>query len=96
MSSMSMVKKLASKPLNCTEFQLHKSQLPLPQGFSSTRLLDFTEYKLLGLIRQSRDNDRKYALLNLLADYKAGKVAIAWENGSKPVYVQVTRETFKG
>ncbi len=92
-NAMSMVKKLAVKPLGSTEFQLHKSQLTLPQGFPKSKILDFTEYKLLRLVRQARDQDRKLALLDLLAKYRKGDVAIGWESGSKPVYTSVTRDT---
>lgn len=95
MPSMSMVKKLTAKPQNCTEFQLHKSQLPLAQGFPKGKVVDFTEHKLLLLIRQTKDNDRKLLLLDLLTQYRAGKVAVAWDSGYKPVYVTVTRETTK-
>ena len=90
---MSMVKKLSVKPLGSTEFQLHTSQLSLSQGFPRNRLLDFTEHKLLKLIRSARDQDRKLALLDLLAKYRKGEVAVGWEGGSKPVYTPVTRES---
>lgn len=88
---MSMVKKLSAKPPGSTEFQLHVNQLPLPQGFPKNKLLDFTEYKLLGLLRVARDNDRKLALLDLLTKYRKGEVAVGWEGGSKPVYINVIR-----
>lgn len=93
-STMSMVKKLLARPVGCTEFQLHKSQIPLPQFFPHNKLVDFSEFKLLGLIRAARDQERKLALLDLLAKYRKGDVAIGWESGSKPVYTNVTKDTF--
>lgn len=88
-----MVKKLATIPPGTTQFQLHKSQLQISHGFPKAIILDFTEHKLLALVRQSRDNERKLLLLDLLAKYRAGTVAVAWENGNKPVYISVTKST---
>ena len=84
-------KRLAEKPLNSTEFALYKAFLSLATGFPRSKLLDFSEHKLVKLIKHCRDNDRKLMLIKLLGDYKLGKVAIAWESGDKPLYINVTK-----
>lgn len=82
-----VAKKLPGKPEHSTEFGLHVSHCTN----ALQRVIDLSERKLLILIRTCRDADRKLALLSLLADYKSGKVAIAWEKGNRPIYVVVTR-----
>lgn len=84
-------KKQGKRPSSCTEFQLHKSMLQLSEGTNRSRILDFTECKLRMFAKSTLDQDRKKALLNLLSDYKAGKVAVAW-NGSEPVYVTISKD----
>ena len=87
-----MARKLVSKPMGCTEFQLHKNVLNMPTGASRDKLLDFTEHKLRRMIKTTLEGDRKRALLELLADYHSGKVAIAWQNGNNPVYINIVKE----
>jgi hypothetical protein len=87
-----MSKKLATKPIGCTEFQLYMGALNLPPGIISPSLIDFTEFKLLRLIKTTFEVERKRALVGLLADYKSGRVAIAWQKGSNPIYVFTTQD----
>lgn len=89
MTNMSMVKRLAQKPQNCTEFGLHKSQVP----GTTDKVIDFSEYKLQLMIKQTTDSERKVALLGLLADYRMGKIALAWEAGFRPIFVPITKDT---
>lgn len=88
-----MTKKFAEKPRGCTEFQLHKNVLKASHPLSfAERLLDFTEFKLKRMIMTSLEADKKRRLLELLADYQSGKVAIAWQNGSSPIYINIIKE----
>ena len=91
MNKTSMAKKLTSRPNGCTEFQLHKNVLQLSVNFTRATLIDFTEHKLRRMIKTTHDDDRRRALLELLADYQSGKVAVAW-SGSNPVYVNISKE----
>ena len=77
----------------CTEFQLHKSQLTL-EIRDRRRLLDYTEHRLTRYIKQLTDEIQKATLKRVLADYRAGKVVVAWQEG-KPVWYSVTRESSK-
>jgi hypothetical protein len=72
----------------CTEFQLHCSQSPLTfvRG-----VFDYSEFRLLKYIEQVADEQQKFTLKNVLKDYRAGKVAIAWKAG-RPVWIKVTKE----
>jgi hypothetical protein len=73
----------------CTEFQLHKSQLP-----TSLRrnLLDYTEFRLRLYISQVKDEQQRLSLTEVLTSYKKGLVAVAWKSG-KPVWLKVTRDS---
>jgi len=71
----------------CTEFQLHKSQM---SSVDSRRVIDYTSHRLMRYIEATTDEQQRQTLQNLLQDYKAGKVAIAWKSG-KPVWMQVTK-----
>lgn len=73
----------------CTEFQLHKSQLPVT---SRRNLFDYTEFRLRLYITQVKDEQQKISLENVLASYLKGHVAVAWRSG-KPVWISVTKET---
>lgn len=85
-----MTKKLVTKPLGCTEFQLHKNVMQLPESFNRAILCDYTEHRLRRMIKITHDADRKRALIELLADYQSGKVAVAW-SGANPVYVNISK-----
>lgn len=74
---------------SCTEFQLHKSQLPY---FNLKSIFDYTEYRLIRYIEEVEDDQQEITLKKLLDDYKHGKVAIAWKGG-KPSWLNVTRES---
>lgn len=85
-----MTKKLATKPPGCTEFQFFKN---LGTSASSTSVVDFTEFKLKHLIKTTFEVERKRALTGLLVDYQAGKVAVGWQNGSNPMFFNITKDT---
>lgn len=74
---------------SCTEFQLHKSQLP---GTSKRNLFDYTEFRLKLYITQVKDEQQRITLENVLTSYKKGLVAVAWRGG-KPVWISVTKES---
>lgn len=59
------------------------------------RLLDYTEHRLTRYISQITDEAQKATLKRVLAEYRAGKVVVAWQQG-KPVWFAVTRESSKG
>ena len=71
----------------CTEFQLHKSQQTAFTGVMS-KILDYSEYKLIKYIDTVKDAQQKLVLVALLHDYIAGHVAIAWKRG-QPVWIKV-------
>ena len=87
-----MSKKLLTKPVDCSEFQLHKNLLVLPKGTLRTKLLDFTEFKLRRMIKMTPESDRRRALLELLADYQLGRIAIAWQGGTNPIYITIHKD----
>ena len=89
-TSTSMTKKLVTKPLGCTEFQLHKNVMQLPTDLDRSQLCDYTDHKLRRMIKLTHDADRKRALIELLADYQSGKVAVAWSDAN-PVYVNISK-----
>ena len=71
----------------CTDFQLHKSQLP---SSDKRNLFDYTEFRLKLYISQVTDDQQKTTLTDVLALYKKGQVAVAWKNG-KPIWLNVTK-----
>ena len=75
---------------DCTEFQLHKSQMP---EFDSLRgkIADFTEHRLTRYVKGIEDLQQRVVLLDLLSRYRKGFVAVAWKRG-RPVYVIITKE----
>jgi hypothetical protein len=73
----------------CTDFQLHKSQIP---GAVGRNLFDYTEFRLNRYIQQVSDDQQKSTLLDILAKYKKGLVAVAWKAG-KPVWIAITKES---
>jgi hypothetical protein len=73
----------------CTDFQLHKSQIP---GSDKRNLFDYTEFRLNRYILQVTDEQQKTTLVNVLENYKKGKVAVAWKAG-KPVWISITKES---
>lgn len=73
-----------------TEFQLHKSQLMLFSGIMS-KVIDFTEHKLLKCIDSVDDVQQKVVLKDLLDKYRKGTVAVSWRKG-RPVQLPVTKE----
>jgi hypothetical protein len=82
-------KEAAAKPGETTEFQLHKSQQAIFGGILKY-VVDFTERKLSKCIEQTNDESQKTMLSNLLKEYVAGKVAVAWRRG-RPVWIKVTK-----
>lgn len=90
-----MTKRLVNKPLGCSEFQLHKNTLPpMPEDLKA-KLVDFTEHKLRRMIMTTPESERRRVLLCLLADYQQGKIAVAWQNGTNPIYVTVRKDDAK-
>ena len=74
---------------SCTEYQLHKSQLPRAD---KRNLFDYTEFRLRLYISSVTDETQRITLKDILASYKKGWVAIAWRSG-KPIWLKVTRES---
>jgi len=76
---------------NSTEFQLHKSHVPI---FASIidKVLDYTEYRLVRYAKQVQDPQQKAVLLDLIAKYRKGLVAVAWRGGM-PIWLPVTKDT---
>lgn len=72
----------------CTDFQLHKSQIPSDKS----NLFDYTEFRLKKYITQVRDEQQKSTLEDILLKYRRGLVAVAWKGG-KPVWISVTKES---
>lgn len=72
-------KKQAVKKKSCSNYALYI-------GKESTAI-DFTEKKLERLADNCKDEQRKILILRLLHDYLKGFIAIAWEEGERPVYV---------
>lgn len=73
----------------CTDFQLHKSQIPTSD---KRNLFDYTEFRLGRYIAQVRDEQQKTTLEDILLKYSKGLVAVAWKGG-KPVWITVTKES---
>jgi len=73
----------------CTDFQLHKSQIP---SSDKRNLFDYTEFRLSRYISQVRDEQQKSTLEDILLKYARGLVAVAWKGG-KPVWITVTKES---
>lgn len=71
----------------CTDFQLHKSQLP---SADKRNLFDYTEFRLKLYISQVTDDQQKSTLTEVLALYRRGQVAVAWKSG-KPIWLNVTK-----
>jgi len=73
----------------CTEFQLHKSQLTIFQGILK-KVFDYSEHRLVRYIDNVKDPQQKLVLVALLQDYIDGNVALAWKRGL-PIWVKVTK-----
>jgi len=71
-----------------TEFQLHKSQLPIS---STKRIIDYTERRLFLFVKRIADPQQRETLITLLDKYCKGEVAVAWKAG-KPVWINVTKD----
>lgn len=76
-------------PGGCTEFQLHKSQRTIFNGFLK-KIFDYSEYRLIKCINTTLDAQQKLIFVALLSDYISGNVAIAWKCG-QPTWVRVTK-----
>lgn len=70
------------KLLPCTEFQLYVDR-------QEENVVDLTERRLAVHMASTRTVRNRMALKTLLADYKAGRAAIAWQAG-KPVFYLVS------
>ena len=76
--------------VQCTEFQLHKSQIP---EFDKIRdkIVDFTEHRMMRYIAAVKDEQQRGALIALIGKYRLGHAAIAWRRG-RPIFVAVSKE----
>jgi len=72
-------KQLSKKRLSCSGYSLYVGK--------NSGVIDFTEKKLLKIADECVDEQKKIMVLRLLHDYMKGYIAIAWENGDKPVYI---------
>lgn len=77
--------------VGCTAFQLHKSQLNIFDG-CRRKVIDYTEHRLLKYAKALKDEQQKNVIMTMVADYKKGKIAIAWKGG-KPISMKVTKES---
>lgn len=66
-----------------TEFQTYAS-------FSSENVVDMTERRLMKLAISLKDPVKKLSANTLLSDYRAGKIAIAWQEG-QPLFTRITK-----
>jgi hypothetical protein len=79
----------STKLVECTEFQLHKSQQTVFNQILK-KVYDYSEHRLIRHISKVTDQQQKSVLVELLRDYISGKVAIAWKKGL-PVWIKVTK-----
>ena len=70
--------------LHQTEFQIHTKYVKR----LGPNAVDFTERKLIQLIRLTVNSNMSIKLSALLDGYRDGEVAIAWREGA-PVYVTI-------
>jgi hypothetical protein len=76
-----------TKPSARTEFQFYATV----KALASSNVTDFTEFKLLSIANTLRDKAKKEKVLLLLADYRGGKVAVAWTAGN-PMFISITKD----
>lgn len=69
-----------------TEYQLHKSQI---SNGIERNVFDYTEYRFLKYM-ETFDKEKQLILLNVLASYRKGAIAIAWKSGN-PVWISVNK-----
>lgn len=69
-----------------TEYQLHKSQFAC--GVEKN-IFDYTEYRFMKYI-EAFDKEKQIILVNVLASYRKGTIAIAWKSGH-PVWISVNK-----
>lgn len=69
-----------------TEYQLHKSQFA---NGVERNIFDYTEYRFLKYI-EAFDKEKQLILLNVLASYRKGTIALAWKSGN-PVWISVNK-----
>lgn len=73
--------------LRQTLYQIHKNYLKS----SGNNVFDFTEKKLYAMFNATKDCVKGMKLLDLLTKYRAGEVAICWQEG-KPFYVSIDKD----
>jgi len=88
-SLMSKTTLTSTKLVECTEFQLHKSQQTVFNQILN-KVYDYSEYRLIRHISKITDQQQKSVLVELLQDYISGKVVIAWKKGL-PIWIKVTK-----
>ena len=77
--------------LGCTNFQLHKSQLNIFDGFRR-RVIDYTEHRLIRYAKSLKDEQQRLVIMAMVMDYKNGSIAVAWKRG-QPISMKVTKES---
>lgn len=80
---------MAKSPKRPTEIKDVAKQTLFQVYDSAKGTFDFTEFKLIRLARLSTSLERKLAIRQLLKEYKACEVKIAWNRG-EPIYVSVS------
>lgn len=73
-----------------TEFHVHVNQQSMFDG-QRHKVFDYSEYRLLVLIDKAMLPIRRDELVEILNEYKNGRVAISWCEG-EPLYVRVKSE----
>lgn len=87
-----VLRKITTKPPNCTEFSPHVSTFLTDRS----QFIDWTEKKLVRMIIESSgDISRQSELQHLLRMYVAGEVAIAWDSGTKPLFIKTPAKSLK-
>lgn len=74
-------------PKNRTDFQLYVNW----KVTKFPNIVDFTERRLLKLVRGTKDASLKSKLLELLTGYRQSKIAIAWQEG-EPAWTSVQKD----
>lgn len=72
---------------NRTEFQLYVDWKIIKQP----NVVDFTEFKLMQLASKARDMSIKTKLTELIEDYRASRIAVAW-TGTSPSWLNVIKD----
>lgn len=72
---------------NQTVFQVHIKHHPELKKFHN--LFDFSEFKILSLLKKLSNKRLVVPLKDALESYQNGKIAIGWQQGN-PIYIQIS------